>query len=65
MTCYSTEPRMRKYVKGYGFLLVARKSKKELLNTGFDSLKTTSKKVIHKAAEAKGEFLGNKIVDKM
>ena len=32
---------------------------KKLLNTGLDSLKTASKKVVHKTSE----FLGNKIVD--
>ena len=37
----------------------AGKYKKQLLDTGLDSLKTTSKKVVHKA----GEFLGNKIAD--
>ena len=36
-----------------------RKCKKQLFDTGLDSLKTTSKKVVHKAAE----FLGNKVVD--
>ena len=36
-----------------------RKYKKELLDTGLDSLKTTSKKVVHKA----GEILGNQIAD--
>ena len=36
-----------------------RKYKKELLDTGLDSLKTTSKKVVHKA----GKFLGNQIAD--
>ena len=36
-----------------------RKYKKELLDTGPDSLKTTSKKVVHKA----GKFLGNQIAD--
>ena len=36
-----------------------RKYKKELLHTGLDSLKTTSKKVVHKA----GKFLGNQIAD--
>ena len=40
-------------------LSFARKYKKELLDTGLDSLKTTSKKVVHKA----GEFLGNQIAD--
>ena len=64
MSCYSIEPRIRKYVKGYGFLSFARKYKKQLLDTRLDSLKTTSKKVIHKAAESTREFLGNKIADK-
>ena len=59
MTRYSIESRARKYIKGYGFLSFARKYKKQLLDTGLDSLKTASKKVFHKA----GEFLGNKIAD--
>ena len=37
----------------------ARKYIKQLLDTRLDSLKTASKKLIHKA----GEFLGNKIED--
>ena len=32
-----------KHVKGYGFLLFARKYKKQLLDTGLDPLKTASK----------------------
>ena len=44
MTRCSIEPRTRKYVKRYGFLSFARKRKKQLLDTGLDSLKTTSKK---------------------
>ena len=55
----SVEPRTRKYDKGYGFLSFARKSKKQLLDIGLDSLKITSKKAVHKA----GEFFGNKIED--
>ena len=55
----SVEPRTRKYVKGYGFLSFTRKCKKQFLDTELDSLKTASKKVVHKA----GKFLGNKIVD--
>ena len=49
MRCYSTEPRTRKHVKGYRFLSFARKYKKQLFDTGLDSLKTASKKVVHKA----------------
>ena len=56
---YSIEPRTRKYVKGYGFLPIAREYWKQLLDTGLNSLKTASKKVVHKA----GEFIGNKTVD--
>ena len=33
--------------------------------TGLDALKTAFKKVVHNAAEAKYEFIGNKIVDKI
>ena len=65
MTQYSIEPITRKYVKGYEFLLFARKYKKQLLDTGLDSLKTACKKVIHQAAEATGEFIGNKIAYKI
>ena len=58
MQRHSIEPRTRKYVKGYGFLLFARKYKK-LLDTGLDYLKIASQKVVHKA----NKFLGNKITD--
>ena len=51
---YSTEPKFRKYVKGYRFLSFARKcgSKygKKLMNTGTktgrDAANTTSKRVV-------------------
>ena len=59
MTRYSIEPRIRKYVTRYGFLSFTRKYKKQLMDTKLESLKTASKKVIHKA----GEFLGNKTAD--
>ena len=73
MTRYSIEPRPRKYVKGYGSLSFARNLsntyRKKLLDvatkTGINALKTASKKIIHKAAEATGEFLGNKIAEKI
>ena len=57
MTRYSIEPRARKCVKGYGFLSFARKYEKQLLDTGLDSLKTASEKVVYKASE----FLDDKI----
>ena len=69
---YSVEPRYRKYVEGYGFLWFARKLQdkygKKLMNTaiktGTDAAKTTSKRVVQKSAEAKGDLIGNKIADK-
>ena len=52
---------MRKYVKEYGFPSFSRnlsnKYKNHLLDAQLDSLKTTSKKVVHKTCE----YLGNKI----
>ena len=63
MMQYSIEPRSRKFVKEHGFLSFARKYRKQLLDTGLDALKTASKKVVHKAAEATGKFIGNKFAD--
>ena len=73
MTRYSIEPRTRKYMKRCGFFSRARNLfhnyGKKLLDTatktGLDATKTTSKKVVHKIAEATGEFLGNKIAEKV
>ena len=66
---YFVEPRTRKYVKGCGFLSFARnlsnKYWKQLLDAGINAWKTANTKVIHKAAEATGEFLGNKIANKI
>ena len=59
MRQYYIEPKPRKYVKGYVSFKFAWKYKIQLLDTGLGSLKTTSKKVLHKA----DEFLGNKIAD--
>ena len=59
MTWYSRKPRRIRYFKGDGFLSFVRKYKKQLLDTGLDPSKTTSKKVVHKA----GEFLRNKTAD--
>ena len=55
MMQHSSETRTKKCVKGYGFLLFARKYKKQLLDKGLDA----SKKVAHKV----GEYLGNKIAE--
>ena len=70
---YSTEPRFRKYVKGYSFLLFARKFGdkygKKLMDTatktGIDAEKTASKRVVQKIAEATGDLIGNKIADQI
>ena len=73
MVLYSLEPRTRKYVTGYGLLSFAKnlpnRYGKQLLDTaaktGLVALKTASKNVVHKAAEATVEFIGNKIADKI
>ena len=70
---YSTERRLRKYVKGYGFLLFAKnfgnKYGKKLMDTttktGIDAARTTSKRIVQKTAEATGDLIGNKIDDKI
>ena len=70
---YSTEPKFRKYMKGYGFLSFARnfgdKYDKKLMDTatktGIDAAKTASKRVVQKTAEASGDLIGNKIADKI
>ena len=70
---YSTEPKYRKYRKGYGFLSFARKfgdeyGKKLMGNatkTGIDAAKTASKRAVQKTAEATGDLVGNKIADKI
>ena len=70
---YSAEPKYRKYVKGYGFLLVARrfddKYGKKLMatatNTGINAAKTASKQVVQKIPEATGDLVGNKIANKI
>ena len=70
---YSTEPKYRKYVKGYGFLSFARKFGdkygKKLMDTatktGIDAAKTASKRVVQKTAEATGDLIGDKIADKI
>ena len=52
MTRYSIKPKTRKYVQGHGFLSIARKYKKQILDKGLK----VSKKAVHNA----GEFIGNK-----
>ena len=70
---YSIEPKFRKYIKGYGFLLFARKFNnkygKKLIDTttktGIEAAKTASKRVVQETAEATGDLIGNKIADKI
>ena len=70
---YSTEPKYRKYVKGYGFLSFARrfgdKYGKKLMDTvtktEIDAAKTASKRVVQKTAKGTEDFIGNKIADKI
>ena len=70
---YSTEPKFRKYVKGYGFLSFGRtfsdKYGKPLMDTvtktSIDAAKNASKRVVQKNAEATGNLIGNKIADKI
>ena len=70
---YSTEPKFRKYAKGYGFLSFSKKFGdkygKKLMDTatktGVDAAKTASKRVVEKTAEATGHLIGNKIADKI
>ena len=66
---FSTKPRYRKYVKGYGFLAFARKfgnkHGKKLMDTatktGMDAAKFASKRVVQKTAGATGDLIGNKV----
>ena len=72
-TRYSTEPRFRKYIKGYVFLSFARKFGdkygKKLMDTtaktGTDAAKTALKGEIQKTAEATGDWIGHKIANKI
>ena len=68
---YSTEPGLRKYIKGYGFLPFARifgdKYCKKLMDkatkTRLDATKTAKKRVLQKTSEATGDLIGNNIAD--
>ena len=67
-----TEQNYGKYIEGNGFLhlqkILAINMVKKLMDnatkTGIDGSKTASKWVIQKTAEATGDLIGNKIVDK-
>ena len=74
---YSSKPKDRIYVKGYGFLSFAKNMGKILSNkysqkhldsakkSTTDAIKTTSKRAIQKAAETTADLIGNKIADKI
>ena len=72
MTHYSVEPRTRRNAKGYGFLSFTRnisdKYGEILLDAatkaGVNVAETAAKKVVHKIAEATGEYIGIKITGK-
>ena len=70
---YLTEPKFRKYTKGYGFLSFARKFDdkygKKLMDTatktGIDTAKTASNRVAQKALQITRDLIGNKRADKI
>ena len=70
---YSIEPRRRKYVQGYVVLSFSRRFGdtygKKLMDTatkpGIEAAKNASKRVFQKIAEAAGDSIGNKMVDKI
>ena len=66
---YSTEPRKRRYVKGYGFMSFARnfsdKYSKSLMDVSKTFAKTAGKKILKETAKATGDLIGNKIADKI
>ena len=74
---YSIEPRDRIYLKRYGILsftknigkILSKKHGQKRIDgakkSATDAIKTASKRAIQKAAEATGDLVGNKIVDKI
>ena len=74
---YSIEPRVRRYIKGYGFLSFAKNVGKMLSNkysqkllesakkSATDAVKIVSKRAIQKLAAATGDLIDNKIADKI
>ena len=76
---YSTEPKDRRYVKGYRFLSFAKnigknidKNRSNKYSQNFvdrtkesetDAIKTALKRAIQKTAETTGDLIGNKIAD--
>ena len=70
---YSTERKLKKNVKEYGFLYFARKFDYEYgrklrntaTKTGIDAAKTASRQVVQKTKEAIEDLIGNKVADKI
>ena len=70
---YLSEPKFKKYRKGYGFLPFVRKFGdkygKKLMDTatktGIDAAKTASKRVVQKTPEATGDLIENKMADEI
>ena len=66
---YSIEPRVRRFVKGYGFLSFARnlndKYGKSLRNASKTFAKTAGKEILKETAKATGDLIGSKIADKI
>ena len=70
---YSSEPKYRKYVKGYSFLSFSRKCgnkygkklKQIEAKTETDAAKAFAERVVQKTSEATGALIGKIIVDKI
>ena len=62
---YSTKPRFKKYVKGYGFLSFSRKFGNKYGKKLMDAAKTASKRLVQKTVEATWDLIGNIIADKI
>ena len=70
---YSTQPKYRKYIKGYGLFSFGRKFDdeygKKLMDTATktrtDAGKNASKRVVQKTAEAARDLIGNMITDQI
>ena len=66
---YSTKPKYRKYVEGYGFLSFARKFGdkygRKLMDTATKTGITASKRVVQESPGATGDLIVSKIADKI
>ena len=67
--CYSIEPRERRFVKGYGFMSLARNFNDNYIKSLMDASKTfaetAGKKILKETTKATGDLIGNKIADKI